>query len=267
MMVRIRFCKYGVLKFIGHLDTMRFFQKAIRRAGLDVVYSQGFSPHQIMSFASPLGVGITSDAEYLDVELHTCGEPEEMMAQLNAVMVEGIEVTGVKVLPEPLPNQRRETAMSLVAAADYLVSFKDGYDFAMDREPFEKAFAAFLASASIPVMKKSKKTEREMDIRPWIYAYAFPGAEAYPESHAERYENGIRVFLQLSAGSSVNIKPELVIEAFCESTGLEYNEFAWQIHRLEVYQDTALSGLTRMQIDECVRTQTLPERKLVGLIG
>lgn len=52
------------MKFIGHLDVMRYFQKALRRAGMDVAFSEGFSPHMIMSFAAPLGVGITSSGEY-----------------------------------------------------------------------------------------------------------------------------------------------------------------------------------------------------------
>ena len=59
MKTRMRFVKCGSMKFIGHLDCMRFFQKAIRRAKLDVAYSKGYSPHQLMSFASPLGVGVT----------------------------------------------------------------------------------------------------------------------------------------------------------------------------------------------------------------
>ena len=60
MKVRIKFAKKGTMKFIGHLDIMRYFQKAIRRAGIDIAYSEGFSPHQIMSFAAPLGVGLES---------------------------------------------------------------------------------------------------------------------------------------------------------------------------------------------------------------
>ena len=55
MKLRIKFKKYGPVRFIGHLDVMRFFQKANRRAELDVAYTGGFSPHQIMSFAAPLG--------------------------------------------------------------------------------------------------------------------------------------------------------------------------------------------------------------------
>ena len=68
MKLRIKFIKKGQIKFIGHLDVMRYFQKALRRAEVDVAYSSGFSPHQIMSFASPLGVGLESNGEYFDVE-------------------------------------------------------------------------------------------------------------------------------------------------------------------------------------------------------
>ena len=57
MKVRIKFSKQGPVKFVGHLDTMRYFQKAIRRAELPVAFSGGYSPHMIMSFAAPLGVG------------------------------------------------------------------------------------------------------------------------------------------------------------------------------------------------------------------
>lgn len=71
MKVRVKFAKYDNMRFIGHLDVMRFFQKALRRAGIDVAYSTGFSPHQIMSFASPLGVGMCSYGEYMDIELRS----------------------------------------------------------------------------------------------------------------------------------------------------------------------------------------------------
>ena len=69
MKVRIKFTKTGAMKFVGHLDTMRYFQKAIRRAELPVAFSGGYSPHMIMSFAAPLGVGTTSMGEYFDMEL------------------------------------------------------------------------------------------------------------------------------------------------------------------------------------------------------
>ena len=114
MKIRIRFSKYGVLKFIGHLDVMRYFQKALRRADIDILYSSGYSPHQIMSFASPLGVGLTSEGEYMDIEVGHTDSSKESIRRLNAVMAEGIDVLSYRELPEKSQN-----AMSSVAAADY----------------------------------------------------------------------------------------------------------------------------------------------------
>ena len=65
MKIRVKFSKHGAMKFIGHLDIMRYFQKAIRRAEIPIVFTEGFSPHMVMSFASPLGVGIESEGEYM----------------------------------------------------------------------------------------------------------------------------------------------------------------------------------------------------------
>ena len=109
MKIRIKFRKSGVMKFIGHLDIMRYFQKAMRRADIDICYSEGFSPHQIMSFAAPLGVGITSDGEYLDIEVHESKSTKEAMADLNATMVEGVEITGYVKLPDNITKQTKKS--------------------------------------------------------------------------------------------------------------------------------------------------------------
>ena len=58
MKIRIKFAKIGPVKYVGHLDMLRYFQKLMRRAGIDITYSEGFNPHQKMSFAAPLGVGV-----------------------------------------------------------------------------------------------------------------------------------------------------------------------------------------------------------------
>lgn len=92
MNIRVRFSKHGCLKFIGHLDVMRYFQKAMRRAEIDMCYSEGFSPHMIMSFASPLGLGLESDGEYMDISVKQSPSSKEAVERLNAVMAEGIEV-------------------------------------------------------------------------------------------------------------------------------------------------------------------------------
>ena len=100
MKVRIKFSKYSSMIFIGHLDMMRYFQKAIRRAELDITYSTGFSPHQIMSFAAPLGVGMYSNGEYMDIGMDSVTDAEDIKERLQAQMVEGVDILSVTILPE-----------------------------------------------------------------------------------------------------------------------------------------------------------------------
>ena len=87
MKIRIKFSKQGHMKFIGHLDTMRYFQKVMRRANVDICYSEGFSPHQKMSFAAPLGVGIVSNGEYFDIEVNSTDSSNEMIKRINEANV------------------------------------------------------------------------------------------------------------------------------------------------------------------------------------
>ena len=123
MKIRIKFSKQGAMKFIGHLDTMRYFQKVMRRADVDIRYSEGFSPHQIMSFAAPLGVGLTGSGEYLDIEVLSTDSSVEMVKRLNETMVEGVEVLSYRLLPD-----NAENAMSIVAACDYTIVLRDDYE-------------------------------------------------------------------------------------------------------------------------------------------
>ena len=93
--VRIKFSKHGALKYIGHLDIMRYFQKVFRRADIDIAYTEGFSPHQVMSFAAPLGVGLESEGEYMDVELNSLVDTEDVRKRMNEHMAEGMEAAAV----------------------------------------------------------------------------------------------------------------------------------------------------------------------------
>lgn len=236
MKVRIKFSKTGSMKFIGHLDVMRYFQKAIRRSGIDVSYSQGFNPHQLISFAAPLGVGLTSDGEYMDMQVEGSFSSAEAMKRLNDNMNDEIKIRSYVELEEGSKN-----AMSIVAAADYCVSIKDGYSFPED---YQQKFEQFLTQEQIIMLKKTKKSEKEIDLKPYIYHVSFTKetfeekiGHALGESVAEVYENGKKIYMQITTGSVVNIKPELIVEAFCKYVGIEFQPFAYQIHRMEVYAD------------------------------
>ena len=101
------------MKFIGHLDMMRYFQKAFRRSGIDISYSQGFSPHQLISFAAPLGVGLTSRGEYMDIMMGTGTNSRKMAELLNAQMVEGVEILSCRQIED---ETKHSNAMAILAA-------------------------------------------------------------------------------------------------------------------------------------------------------
>ena len=220
MKIRIKFRKWGSMKFIGHLDMMRYFQKVMRRADVDIRYSEGFSPHQIMSFAAPLGVGITSDGEYLDIEVHSTKSSEEMIADLNATMVDGVDIIGYVALPDDA-----KPAMSIVAAADYVLSYKEGYEVPFTVEEWKTHIEElFTSQDSFTIMKKTKKSEREVDLKPLVYAFDVIEVDDKPA-----------FYINVSTGSVNNIKPELLLSSVYEKLGLEYNDAAIAIHRKDVY--------------------------------
>ncbi|MBQ7065955.1 MAG: DUF2344 domain-containing protein [Lachnospiraceae bacterium] len=210
--VRIKFSKYGSMIFIGHLDIMRYFQKAMRRADIDIAYTTGFNPHQIMSFAAPLGVGLYSNGEYLDIEMNEPMNSKLMITRLNSVMVEGIDILSVKKLPKTAGN-----AMASVAAAAYTVAFREGYEPDFD---YKEKLSDFASKDRIMVTKKTKKSEKEMDLKPFIYELSIVND---------------KIHMLVDASSSGNIKPSLVMEAFYKENGEVPSEFAFIITREDTY--------------------------------
>lgn len=202
------------MKFIGHLDIMRYFQKVMRRAEVNIRYSEGFSPHQIMSFASPLGVGMESHGEYVDIEVLSTDSSKEMLRRINAVIGNEMKALSYRLLPDNAAN-----AMSIVAAADYSVKFRPGYE-PEDWNDFVKGLEAFMEQDEIMIIKKTKKGEKEMNLRPLIY-----------DLKAEQDT----IQMKIATGSAANIKPDLVINAYMNSRSETLQEFALMVTRMEVY--------------------------------
>lgn len=221
MRARVKFSKTGVMRYVGHLDLMRFFQKAVKRAELPIRYSEGFNPHQIMSFASPLGVGLTSEGEYMDIDLKEKVDSVSAVKALNDNMVEGLEITGFRYLPDDA-----EKCMSAVTAASYVVTYKDPKDDACYIDNIcDLKVKFFDEAASINIVKKTKKGERELDLKPLIYRFYISVQDNVPV-----YD------LLLSSGSTDNIKPELVVKAFHEYLGLpEFEDLSLDIRRIDMF--------------------------------
>lgn len=219
MKVRVQFSKHGVVKYIGHLDMMRYFQKALRRADIPIKYSGGFSPHQILSFAQPLGVGVESEGEYFDMELEHEDNLEEMMARLNATMTEGVVIKSMVELPDNAMN-----AMASIAAASYEVRFFEGKEPDFD---LESQVQILMEKDTIPYLKKTKKNEIEIDLKKGIF---------------DLYMKDQVVHMTLDASSAGNIKPGTVIEVLYKQVGKEVPEFALAVTRMETYtRDVAMN--------------------------
>ena len=224
--LRIKFSKHGEIKYIGHLDVMRCFQKVMRRSDTDIAYTEGFSPHQKMSFALALGVGAESEAEYMDIEvnsLNNCGGSlEELKRKLNLVSAGGIDILDIGLLPENSKN-----AMASVGAAAYEVCFREeAGEPPCDADTLKEAIAAFKAAKEVRVTKVTKKKTTELNLKDHVFEL-----HSLPEKPA--------VYMLISAGSVVNIKPAMVMRTLFSLIGREesFDEEELKYTRLEIYDE------------------------------
>ena len=174
-----------------------------------------------MSFAAPLGVGLTSEGEYMDIDLKEKVDAAMALEVLNKNMVEGLDITGFKYLPDDA-----EKCMSAVTAASYIVTYKDSKDDVCYIDNITDLKAKFFDEAhAINIVKKTKKGERELDLKPLIYRFNISIEDKVPV-----YD------LLLSSGSTDNIKPELVVKAFHEFLGLpEFDDLSLDIKRVDMF--------------------------------
>ncbi len=214
---RVKFTKGEEVKYIGHLDVMRIFQRAIKRAELPIAYSQGFNPHQLLSFASPLTLGTTSCGEYGDFEFREKVDTEDIKNRFNAVLPFGVKVVDVVLL-----KNGTEKAMASIAAATYEAVLDDRVTPKM----IEENLSGYLAQNEIMVMKKTKNNFKETNIREDIF-----------EIKNISDENTPKLFMFLAAGSKRNLKPENVVDGFYKYIGLEFNKFDIRYKRVEMFRE------------------------------
>lgn len=212
MKVRVKFSKNGPVKFLGHLDTMRYFQKAVRRAGIPIAFSSGFRPHMIISFAAPLSVGVTSDGEYFDMELSGRMTSGELVRRFNAAMTEGFQVLSAREVPEG----KKYNAMAMTAAADYRISLKGQPEI----EDLAGKVKGFYSQPAIWVEKETKKGGKTVDLKPGIYRMSV-------QNHM--------CTMRLAASSANYVKPLMVMEAFAAYLGQTPDWDRCAVHRMEVY--------------------------------
>lgn len=215
MRTRFKFTKQGYVKFVGHLDTIRLFQRAIRVARLPISYSQGFNPHAKVFFALPLSVGVASEGEYMDMMTDTDIDPKAAMESLNLILPEGIKVLEATAIAEGTPS-----LMSLVTTADYRITFEKGQLTDAQIEGAKER----LAAETLVVLKKGKKKTREVDIKPLMH-----------KVDIEHSEVGTVFNVQIAAGSMENLNVDLLLKSLLE---IEPEGLVYGIERVELYTTT-----------------------------
>lgn len=212
---RLKFCKVGKICFIGHLDLMRLFQRALKRANLPISYSNGFNPHQIMSFAIPLPLGMESIAEYLDIQLQEDLEQNHIKNCLNNVMPDGIEILSVRKL-----NEDDKKCAAIIEASEYEIT--------LDRKlnNLKEIIFNIMSKEEIFVNKTVKNKEKSVDIRSDIYNI---------KDISDDKISKINVIL--STGSKKNLKPDLFVNYIYEYLNLPYQWYKIKYKRMEIFKN------------------------------
>lgn len=204
---RLMFAKEGSAKYISHLDLIRAFERAARRAGLPIAFTQGFNPHPKLSFAAPLAVGTSGEAEFADMELTGDMPAGDVAKSLARVLPEGLRLIEARLVAESAP-----ALMAIVDRAVYIA--RAVLECPLKEEVLEKAVADFLAKPELLVERRGKTGEkRKYDIKPGIFAMS-----------ARINNDIIELRAELKSGSSGNVRFEELVAAFIEDSGLMARE-------------------------------------------
>ena len=157
--IRIRFCRRQEVKFISHLDIMRLWQRALNRAGISLAYSEGFNPHPRMSLAAPLALGVTGEAELMDIVLAKWLSPHSFTATVSQQLPAGVEILQVYQIPLTMPSLQ-----SQVRYAEYEVEVETEK---MQKE-IESALTSLLSVEHLPWQHQRDTGPRRYDLRALI---------------------------------------------------------------------------------------------------
>lgn len=211
--IRLFYSKTDSAKYISHLDTMRTFQRALRRCkGLDFWYTEGFNPHLYVTFALPLSLGYESSAETVDFRILTHMPYQEIVERINKALPAGFKAYKAA---KPLMNAK------VIRFADYNISFTA--DNADPEEVLALWYRCFTRE-SVIVKKTTKKGTDDVDLK---------SGDKMRLSKLKQYENRFCFKTKLVSGVEFNINPSLILQAFKEFSGIEPEDT--EVKRVAVY--------------------------------
>ena len=184
------------LRHVGHLDLMRAMQRALRRSGVPIAFSQGYNPHLLLTFAAPLSVGMPGLREVMEVPLSAEISEEEFKEKLRAALPPELPCIAVRAVED-----RHPAPMALLFAAAYQITVQE------HAAEILAAIPSLLSKEAVMALKKTKSGEKLTDIRPMIYEI-----KPVDENHFD---------CVLALREAATCKPELLMDALTAEAGLE----------------------------------------------
>lgn len=214
-----KFTKEENIKFISHLDVLKTIQKNIRRAELPVEFSQGFNPHMNTSIAQPLSVGVYSSGEYMDMVLTAEVDEQKIVDKLNKTAPSGIKYISALAIPYKQGEKKVPQAMALIDAARYTIKVKYS-----DVSALEEEMNKLLEVKEWNTIKKSKKGEREVDLRALVKEFSFWIKDEM-----------LILNVVISTGSREHLSADLLVQYIQEKTSNALLDSFINIKREEMY--------------------------------
>lgn len=192
--LRVTFSRGEGVKYLSHLDIMRLWERALRRADIPLAYSQGFSPHPKISIAAPLPIGVTSDGELMDLFLRKTISPFFLMKEMSEQMPAGIALVAVEQVSPKLPSLQ-----SQVRQAEYRVNLETD----KAKADVEQALDSFMANEHFPWQHHREGEVRQYDLRALVDSLWL----------IDWQESGCAIGMCLRTGSEATGRAEQVIRA------------------------------------------------------
>lgn len=230
MRLRIAYTKIEDARFIAHLDLTRVFERAIRRSGIHMSYSEGFNPHPKISFGFALAVGTEGEREYVDIDLQGEMELGDVLGRIQEQLPPGIRLLQGHVLSEGA-----KPLMAVLNSASYRM--KVPMALPIEEGRLHEAVSAWLARDHVTYSRYSKKGPTDKDIRPWV------------KSLTGKVQGDEIVFeLEVEMGNAGSVRPEEVLASLRELENLPLDLDALRVKRTGVH--VSYQGGKRSPIDQ-----------------
>ncbi len=215
--IRARYEKRGRVKYLGHLEMIKVFERAFRRSGVSLKYTEGFNPHPKMSFALPSSVGFSSTGEYIDLEVTETVEMNKFIFDMNETLPEGL-----RIINGGYVEAKAKSLMSIVDYSEFQI------DFLMQKEMVGR-LENLLSSEFILVMKKTKSGKMlEKNLKDDVHKFEIIKDEG----------NRITLKVVLRAGSRGNLNPLFLLKGLGDKLGEEIDLNEVNVLRIDIFAST-----------------------------